>query len=541
MINLQSKKEKEKKFNTDFFIFIIFLLFILFLFVKNFLYLKLFFYSHSGDSALFVDVLFRVANFNSFNASSIFSSAYYYFEYLTKQPEVFCSPDYLKNTKIFNMYKASHLYFHTWILSIPIRFGFDAIKLSSLYISLCYFYSLILILYILYKKKIHFIIYILFSILLFASWKPVVDSFYGQLYFDKFFIPFMITFIFTHQNLIFEKHKFKTLYILTFFMFIIHERSALMLAGYLLSNECICKFLDYKNYRINKRYVYISLAGLLYFLFYVKYYQESYYSGNYDLQNAVYYFNEYLKFNSRTFYLTNKILLICLPLFLLSIFSFKFFIIAFGALIPNLLFSVGGAEKIGFSTHYHTYYIPFLLSSATISLINFNKNYKYKINLATQFLILTIFIFYNLSLAASDNKIIFDFKKPKLNVHLKFSINDSNTQYLLSVKEFKEDIASKIKNSNSYSVSMPEEIMPSFVKTKLRVDYFPIGIYENDFLIIKKNTRKNGTYKINFPYFLNEEKYSQIETCFSDYILNNFTEKNVIKFQNTDYFIYERN
>lgn len=36
-------------------------------------------------------------------------------------------------------------------------------------------------------------------------------------------------------------------------------------------------------------------------------------------------------------------------------------ILALGALVPNLLGSIGGAEKLGWTTHYHSPYFPFLV------------------------------------------------------------------------------------------------------------------------------------------------------------------------------------
>lgn len=46
--------------------------------------------------------------------------------------------------------------------------------------------------------------------------------------------------------------------------------------------------------------------------------------------------------------------------------GFRYSSLVLGALIPNLLISVGGAELNGWSTHYHAMYLPFLIFGAAI-------------------------------------------------------------------------------------------------------------------------------------------------------------------------------
>lgn len=60
-----------------------------------------------------------------------------------------------------------------------------------------------------------------------------------------------------------------------------------------------------------------------------------------------------------------------LPLGLLACWSWRAAILAGGALLPNLLGFIGGAEKIGWSTHYHTPYFPILVFSAMVGVVAF--------------------------------------------------------------------------------------------------------------------------------------------------------------------------
>ena len=58
---------------------------------------------------------------------------------------------------------------------------------------------------------------------------------------------------------------------------------------------------------------------------------------------------------------------------MLSFVNWRFGILALASMLPNLMVTVGGAEKTGFTTHYHAGYIPFLVGFAAVgysSLIN---------------------------------------------------------------------------------------------------------------------------------------------------------------------------
>jgi hypothetical protein len=53
-------------------------------------------------------------------------------------------------------------------------------------------------------------------------------------------------------------------------------------------------------------------------------------------------------------------------------------LIAFGAMLPNILDNIAGAEKTGWSTHYHSVYFPFLVAAALIGFANLWKRVKTK-------------------------------------------------------------------------------------------------------------------------------------------------------------------
>ena len=62
-------------------------------------------------------------------------------------------------------------------------------------------------------------------------------------------------------------------------------------------------------------------------------------------------------------------LIMNLGLLTLAIFTPKRLIIALGVLLPNIMGNIGGAEKTGWSIHYHVLYLPFLVWSAACGFV----------------------------------------------------------------------------------------------------------------------------------------------------------------------------
>ena len=77
-------------------------------------------------------------------------------------------------------------------------------------------------------------------------------------------------------------------------------------------------------------------------------------------------------------------------------------------ILPDL--RIGGAEKNGLSTHYHSFYIPFLIASAVVG---FDKLHKKKFFANKQkffYFFLTFLILFNNSHDSSNTKKIIAFK-----------------------------------------------------------------------------------------------------------------------------------
>ncbi len=75
----------------------------------------------------------------------------------------------------------------------------------------------------------------------------------------------------------------------------------------------------------------------------------------------------------------------------LAFFSgWRYVLLLLGAILPNLLVSVGGAELTGWSTHYHAMYIPFLIFAASVGYLELSRRGRKTLALATPVLTATV-------------------------------------------------------------------------------------------------------------------------------------------------------
>jgi len=70
------------------------------------------------------------------------------------------------------------------------------------------------------------------------------------------------------------------------------------------------------------------------------------------------------------------LVLVCSPFVVLALFAPRMALIAAVCILPNILGNIGGAEKIGWSTHYPSYYLPILVMAALAGFVNLWRKAK---------------------------------------------------------------------------------------------------------------------------------------------------------------------
>lgn len=61
------------------------------------------------------------------------------------------------------------------------------------------------------------------------------------------------------------------------------------------------------------------------------------------------------------------------PLFVIALFEWRAALIALLVMLPNIFGNIGGAEKLGWSSHYHSYYFPILIWAALLGYIRLTR------------------------------------------------------------------------------------------------------------------------------------------------------------------------
>ena len=521
-----------KKLTELNYLFLFFLLItIIFFSINFFLSIKNNFYYSFGDSAFFVDLIHKISKTNIFD-SSIYRSHIYTLPYLMAEPKDYCTFNLHDKNYIPNMLIVGHLYFISYFLSFFVKLGFSALDVTSAFFTLNYFLIFFSIFYYL-KNKINILICIFFTFLIF-SWAPLSIGFIGQFYFDRLYILPMILIIFLYHDYFNkrENYFFVSIIFLSIYASLVHERSAFMVGFFLVTFSIL-----FSNFKFHKdaRVLSLLILGFIligYYLFYTKNIQESFYSGNVILSQFVYNFKAIFK---DPIYQKNslKLFMISFPLLILSLGNLKLFLVSFISLIPNFLISVGGAEKYSLITHYHAFYIPFLIASATIGFFEFTKKKYYSKNI----LILgsVFIIFFNLFFDYSNNKKILSFTKNDSSRKLLYNsltfifhkedYEIKNQKYLYKNLKIRELIPEK---SN---ITVPELFMPYLSTYDIKVNYFPVGLGADEFVLAHFSDQKD-LKSIVFPSFQNKSKKSKINECINKKIFDNYDIVYTQKYEN---------
>jgi hypothetical protein len=155
-----------------------------------------------------------------------------------------------------------------------------------------------------------------------------------------------------------------------------------------------------------------------------------------------------------------------------------------GAMLPNLLISVGGAELTGWSTHYHTMYLPFVIFAASIGAINLANCFaENKIRVAALLVISGSLFMVTASLNPYTGKF------GRIFLASSGSVLGSLSRYYGSRADVPEKVLpQRIEALNTIipqgtKVSTVESLMPVLYRSR-SLSYYPIDMDKADYLVI---------------------------------------------------------
>jgi len=168
-----------------------------------------------------------------------------------------------------------------------------------------------------------------------------------------------------------------------------------------------------------------------------------------------------------------------------ALFDWRCALIAIAILFPNLLTTIGGAEKNGWGTHYHSMYFPFL---AFASAIGFSKLWvylraaKYRLILIGVILVLIPAISrYSPSYGAYSGSVkrLYDFYANGSQSHEKYLANQL------------QQIAAAV--PVGAKVTTPEGFVPTLYRDRT-IYYYPVGIDTADYAVLSRVSQPDGSF-----------------------------------------------
>lgn len=412
----------------------------------------------------------------------------------------------------------NHLKFHFYLILYPISVFlnfFEAPQVTQ-WINIFAFISFIGITYLIMKKQGAPALLCLFGILSITIHPAWSWSIAGQAYVDRLYLPFGILIFYLIEN---QKRCISPLYAIALLSSLIVEKvfiiNAIFISTYAL--------LYFNNKKIFISRISYATFSLIIFICLIKYFTDNiYYSSTipHSFNDLISLINFPNFINASLSFLTINLILLIPSLFTKP----KLFIIGLIMLLPNLLGNIGGAEKIGFTTHYHVLYFPFIVYIYINSICNIYSSLKRTFKKLFLILyILAAIIFYTCIAFTNESRINLNISN-YTNSYISYFIRLSKGN--IDNNKIQKIVDSEI--TTDKKISATEAAMPYLYKQKY-VSMFPLNIDSSDFLLIGYTKKDSDYYFYGFSGYLGENNNQLINNCLDSRIKSlNFDTKNPI-------------
>lgn len=404
----------------------------------------------------------------------------------------------------YNASEYDHLRFHAYLILYPISlllYLFDAPYVAN---GLNIF-SFIIFLVVAYKisrdsMPILMSALIIGLITLHPAWSW---SIVGQPYVDRFYLPFgLLLFYFFDRS---KSFKY-SIVVMVIISGLIVEKAIIYSGIFMVTYSII-------NYKTTDK-ISNTVWRLLFGLFTIIVFSVV---NKYFIKNI--YYTTAITFNPNAIFSLFKdqrflngacsLIFVCLP-FLLPALLYKprIFLVAVVMLIPNIVGNIGGAEKTGFYTHYHTLYFPFLVYAFIVGISAFNSSVKCRV----KWLIILVYfsgtaLFYlhlsfdpsqRIALSGSPSQSYF------LNNFLQYNGNKENYKHITNIVETNLPIDSKI--------SAMEFGWPYLYKYN-NISMYPYNIDNSDYIWIGYSKVGNKYEYYGYMGYLGAINDQKVDDC----------------------------
>jgi len=214
--------------------------------------------------------------------------------------------------------------------------------------------------------------------------------------------------------------------------------------------------------------------------------------------------------------------LLCLGIFV-PFAGFRYLALMIGALIPNLLISVGGAELNGWSTHYHAMYLPFLIFGASIGYLQLIRRFAAGLGRVTLPLMLGVYVFLVMGFLNPNTG---KFEKHFADSYKNGVLGKISVYYFAQRHSYERNVSGILGSLDTLipqgaKVSAIEGVMPALYRSR-SLSLYPIGMDSADYLVIS-GTASNGqvTSVSGATSYLGPMQMEALNLCLSQRMIAN--------------------
>jgi len=403
--------------------------------------------------------------------------------------------------------------------ALPILYGLAALRTflpTNVVYYLCALVAFPGLLFIVYFRSRHLGVPVIISVvlLLMVAFHPAWSySSFGQFYADKLFPPFCILYFFIlHDWLTQDRRRPIALLVLGVLAAATSERSVIMLVAGTLGVYAFFGFRR-KWSRLDFLPLILILILAVYVVIYMRFIQAN--SDYSSFSSGVLNFFSALHRNTDDAKAIYKFLFINL-LFLVpfGFFAKRWALIALLSMIPNVIGSIGGAEKLGWSTHYHSPYFPFLIIALVMgasALWKTRSRVLIPIFMTLAFSITVLYAFmdpFSPSVSFPSQQV----RQTGLVKMVEFYTGTGPAETIIKRTRRLKGIAAHIPPGSD--VSTLEGYMPALYEQGVKwIHFYPLGLGKSDYLILPYTPIGDERRWEGFVSYLGRDVIEQANSC----------------------------
>lgn len=343
------------------------------------------------------------------------------------------------------------------------------------------------------------------------------ESAFGQFYPDRLFIFAGFVYItLLYRRLIGENVSAALILSVALLTAIIHERAALMVG--ISTIIIMAVYRGHKGWtRKDVPFLVVGVGVMVYAIVYMKLVQNNADYGSFSSAAANFLYN--LQMNEAFRQGAEKFLLVNLPYLVLAIFEWRLALVALGAMLPNIIGSIGGAEKTGWSTHYHSFYFPFLVAAAAAGYLRLYGLLQRKRWRWSGFIIMMVVVVFMAKLNPYTRSPLLEWGHGTnaLNKALGISVNTSAGAGIKAASLFKRQLAEHV--PAGVTVTTTEGIMPALYGDGRILHYYPLALMAADYAVLPYSRDEHGAIRISGAVtYLGNENRAELDACLNERI-----------------------